>query len=88
MSSWASLSLSLSFTLISPSHTQTGLLAGNIRAIIAYRDYYACDAGCLDPPVQLGLQPVKFPVKLTEPLTAILYITGTIYVVLTNILTY
>jgi len=40
------------------------------------RDYYACDAGCLDPPVQLGLQPVKFPVKLTEPLTAILYITA------------
>jgi hypothetical protein len=40
------------------------------------RDYYACDAGCLDPPVQLGPTPVQFPVKLTEPLTAILYITG------------
>jgi len=40
------------------------------------RDYYACDAGCLDPPVQLGLVPVKFPVKLTDPVTAILYITA------------
>lgn len=40
------------------------------------RDYYACDAGCLDPPVKLGPAPVQFPVKLTEPLTAILYITA------------
>jgi len=40
------------------------------------RDYYGCDAGCLDPPVKLGVQPVQFPVKLTHPLTAILYITA------------
>jgi len=40
------------------------------------RDYYACDAGCLDPPVKLGLVPVQFPVKLTDPVTAILYITA------------
>ncbi|XP_023319855.1 uncharacterized protein KIAA2013 homolog [Eurytemora carolleeae] len=40
------------------------------------RDYYGCDAGCLDPPVQLGLVPVQFPVKLTDPVTAILYITA------------
>jgi len=40
------------------------------------KDYYACDAGCLDPPVQLGLLPQQFPVKLTEPVTAILYITA------------
>ena len=40
------------------------------------RDYYGCDAGCLDPPVKLGVQTVKFPVKLTDPPTAILYITG------------
>jgi len=40
------------------------------------RDYYACDAGCLDPPVKLGLLPQQFPVKLTEPVTAILYVTA------------
>ncbi|CAB4064277.1 unnamed protein product [Lepeophtheirus salmonis] len=38
--------------------------------------YYACDAGCLDPPVKLGTVPKDFPVKLTEPVTAILYITS------------
>ena len=43
-----------------------------------FRDYYGCDAGCLDPPVKLGVQTVKFPVKLTDPLTAILYITGSL----------
>ena len=40
------------------------------------RDYYACDAGCLDPPVRLGMAVEQFPVKLTEPVTAILYITS------------
>ena len=40
------------------------------------RDYYACDAGCLDPPVKLGPDPSQFPVKLTEPVTAILYVTA------------
>lgn len=40
------------------------------------RTYYACDAGCLDAPVQLGPYRKYFPVKLTEPLTAILYITA------------
>nr|XP_029715209.1 uncharacterized protein KIAA2013 homolog [Aedes albopictus] len=39
-------------------------------------NYYACDAGCLDPPVQLGPSKTIFPVKLTEPLTSILYITS------------
>ncbi|KOB74931.1 Uncharacterized protein OBRU01_08284 [Operophtera brumata] len=38
--------------------------------------YYACDAGCLDSPVQLGPYRKYFPVKLTEPLTAILYVTA------------
>lgn len=37
--------------------------------------YYACDGGCLDDPVQLLDNKRMFPVKLTEPLTAILYIT-------------
>ena len=40
------------------------------------RDYYACDAGCLDPPVRLGPTVQQFPVKLTDPVTAILYITA------------
>ncbi|XP_076471701.1 uncharacterized protein KIAA2013 homolog isoform X2 [Babylonia areolata] len=40
------------------------------------RPYYACDAGCLDMPVQLSNAWQRFPVKLTEPLTGILYITA------------
>lgn len=40
------------------------------------KTYYACDAGCLDAPVQLGPYRKYFPVKLTEPLTAILYVTA------------
>ena len=75
------------FSLFFFSYLHKVLIEVNKRAIIAYRDYYACDAGCLDPPVQLGLQPVKFPVKLTEPLTAILYITGRMFLLfMTNII--
>lgn len=40
------------------------------------RNYYACDGGCLDTPIQLGQDRKIFPVKLTEPLTSILYITS------------
>ncbi|KAH6941050.1 hypothetical protein HPB50_012731 [Hyalomma asiaticum] len=40
------------------------------------RDYYACDGGCLDPPVKLDFKAKQFPVKMTEPVTAILYITS------------
>lgn len=36
--------------------------------------YFACDAGCLDEPVPLTRERKVFPVKLTDPLTAILYI--------------
>ena len=40
------------------------------------KDFFACDAGCLDTPVKLSLEKeVQFPVKITEPLTPILYIT-------------
>lgn len=39
------------------------------------KDYYACDGGCLDTPVLLGPELATFPVKLTEPLTPILYVT-------------
>lgn len=37
--------------------------------------FFACDAGCLDPPVVLTTTWKQLPVKITEPLTAILYIT-------------
>merc|ERR1712071_74924 len=40
------------------------------------KDYYACDGGCLDAPVQLGPVKTQFPVKLTDPPTAVLYITS------------
>jgi hypothetical protein len=40
------------------------------------REYYACDAGCLDQAVQLGQEQKMFPIKITEPLTSILYITS------------
>lgn len=40
------------------------------------KSYYACDGGCLDSPVQLGPYMKYFPVKLTDPLTSILYITA------------
>ena len=41
------------------------------------KDYFACDAGCLDPPVKLLATELKtFPVKLTDPVTAVLYITA------------
>lgn len=38
--------------------------------------YYACDAGCLHEPVALSQIRRIFPVKLTDPFTAILYITS------------
>ncbi|KAF7382789.1 hypothetical protein HZH66_013191 [Vespula vulgaris] len=38
--------------------------------------YFGCDAGCLDAPVSLSQTYTNFPVKLTKPLTAILYITS------------
>ena len=40
------------------------------------QDYFACDAGCLDPPVKLSTETKTFPVKLTDPVTAVLYITS------------
>ncbi|CAF3440943.1 unnamed protein product [Rotaria socialis] len=36
---------------------------------------YACDAGCLDTPTKLSKKPIRFPVKMTSPSTAILYVT-------------
>jgi hypothetical protein len=39
--------------------------------------FYACDGGCIDPALRLALhERLEFPVKLTDPLTAILYISS------------
>lgn len=39
--------------------------------------FYACDAGCIDPPIELELNTrQQFPVKMTSPVTAILYISS------------
>ncbi|KAK6191702.1 hypothetical protein SNE40_003319 [Patella caerulea] len=40
------------------------------------KPYYGCDAGCVDAPVSLSKNWQRFPVKLTDPLTSILYITA------------
>jgi hypothetical protein len=40
------------------------------------RSYYACDAGCLDSPEPLSREVCRLPVKLTDPVTPILYITA------------
>lgn len=54
------------------------LYASVNRTIIndSNRHFFACDAGCLDVPVELGADWKQFPVKLTDPLTPILYITA------------
>ena len=45
-------------------------------SLVYPQDYFACDAGCLDPPVKLSTETKTFPVKLTDPVTAVLYITS------------
>ncbi|BFZ15883.1 hypothetical protein BsWGS_18922 [Bradybaena similaris] len=40
------------------------------------KPYYGCDAGCLDPPIPLSKEQHQFPVKLTDPVTSVLYITS------------
>lgn len=40
------------------------------------KEYYACDGGCINPPVELRTKESYFPVKMTEPITSILYITA------------
>lgn len=35
---------------------------------------FVCDGGCLDSPVSLGKTPVQLPVKVTKPVTSLLYI--------------
>ena len=38
--------------------------------------FFGCQAGCEETPVQLSQSYTNFPVKVTKPLTAILYITS------------
>ncbi|XP_055593712.1 uncharacterized protein KIAA2013 homolog [Uranotaenia lowii] len=65
------------------THVNVSITVGDDNKAVLYvaldrsdRSYYACDAGCLDIPIQLGPSKTLFPVKLTEPLTSILYITS------------
>lgn len=65
------------------THLNISIIVGNDnKAILRValdrqdKDYFACDAGCLDAPVKLSTQTATFPVKLTEPVTAVLYITS------------
>ncbi|XP_067128710.1 uncharacterized protein KIAA2013 homolog [Centruroides vittatus] len=65
------------------THFNISVIVGDDNKAVIYvetddsdKEYYACDAGCLDPSVRLKQTPIQFPVKLTEPLTSILYITS------------
>lgn len=65
------------------THLNISVVVGENNKAVIYvaldrsdRDYYACDGGCLDPPIKLRSETEQFPVKLTEPVTAILYITS------------
>lgn len=40
------------------------------------KEFYACEGGCINTPVQLRTSESYFPVKMTEPITSILYITS------------
>lgn len=65
------------------THLNISVVVGEDNKAVVYvaldrkdKDYFACDAGCLDPPVELGMQRQQFPIKVTEPITSILYITS------------
>ncbi|KAG1683769.1 hypothetical protein GQR58_009770 [Nymphon striatum] len=65
------------------THVNISVVVGEDNKAVLYaaldqndKEYYACDGGCLDPPVQLGKHYSKFPVKKTDPPTAVLYITS------------
>ncbi|XP_035825941.1 uncharacterized protein KIAA2013 homolog isoform X2 [Aplysia californica] len=65
------------------THVNISVMVGEDNKAILFaaldrndKPYYACDAGCLDPPVPLSNALHQFPVKLTDPLTSILYITS------------
>ncbi|ELU16232.1 hypothetical protein CAPTEDRAFT_221835 [Capitella teleta] len=65
------------------THLNISVIVGDDNKAVLYasldrndKPYYACDAGCLDQPVSLSREIQYFPVKLTDPVTAILYITA------------
>lgn len=65
------------------THLNVSVVVGEDNKAVMYvaldrkdKDYFACDAGCLDAPVELGVQKQSFPVKITDPVTSILYITS------------
>ncbi|OUC48409.1 hypothetical protein D917_06170, partial [Trichinella nativa] len=45
------------------------------RTSPAGKELFACDAGCLDPPIELSSSSTLIPVKRTVPATPILYVT-------------
>jgi hypothetical protein len=69
------------------SHLNIEIEVGNDNHAVLYvtlnelidpnQKFYACDAGCIDPPVELEIHNRQlFPVKLTNPITAILYVSS------------
>lgn len=56
--------------------TKRKLIKFVLEFIKSSKEFYACDAGCLDAPIHLSTSVSTFPVKLTEPLTPLLYITS------------
>ncbi|CAM1328476.1 KIAA2013 (predicted) [Pycnogonum litorale] len=65
------------------THVNISVVVGEDNKAVLYasldqndKEYYTCDGGCLDAPVQLSKAMSKFPVKKTEPPTPVLYITS------------
>ncbi|CAJ0952812.1 unnamed protein product, partial [Mesorhabditis belari] len=46
----------------------------NYMLVSSTDQLFACPAGCQDDPVTLSARPIKLPVKVTKPLTSILYV--------------
>lgn len=73
---YANLSL-ISVEVVVDSDNHAKLYATLNQLIDSSQKFWACDAGCIDKPVQLELNERKeFPVKLTNPPTSILYISS------------
>jgi hypothetical protein len=70
--------VSLISVTVEVGHDNHALLYVTLNKLIDEgQKFYACDAGCIDPPLKLSLNNrEQFPVKMTNPLTAILYISA------------
>ena len=55
-------------------HESDGRASLRLRASDASRPLFACDAGCLDPPIQVTRLDSLLPVKETQPPTPVLYV--------------